>query len=185
MTETNLFDLDTRPRLRSDLRVEDSPRSAFAGQIVDDRFSRRFQLDRVGFAIARLLDGERNLGSILATLEKDGILIGPFLLRKTVTFFHDQLLLEGARYEKALEDGTGHEAPREERVVIRSTPSEAAELPQVFFLEEARHNCIACGMCCRGYVFAPLTDEEAHRLEARPGAGKGGAPTVLEKELQG
>ncbi len=168
--------------------MEECSRGKFVAQVIDELFSRRVLLDRVGLAVLRLIDGERDLGSILMGLEQEELHLRPSLLQKFLEFFEKNLLLQGPQFQAAKMGGRESVVIKEERVTLRSD-LDKPPLPRVYFLDEGRHNCMACGICCRGYEFGPLTDVEARRLQAETYLEEGErlipAQKVVEKELKG
>jgi Fe-S-cluster containining protein len=189
MSNTENWPLSTRPRLRDDLRVEDVSRDNFVARVVDERFSRRIQLDRTALAVLRLIDGERDLGSILLSLKRQGFHMPTSLLRKVLLFFQRHHLFEDSPLEPEASDSGKAEELETSRIVLRSDKEEGVGAPRVYFLEEARHDCQGCGMCCRGYQLGPLTEEEAARIRAETfredGERLNRAPKVEEKESKG
>ncbi len=172
--------------LRSDLVVEPVSRGAFVAQIIDRRFSRRILLDATAFALLSFLNGERDMGSILIGLELKGIHMRLSLLQKTLAFFQDYGLFEDGKQGRE-QAGRGQGVAEEEKhVVIKDAAEPKRAALEISFLENAVHNCRACGRCCRGYTFGPLSPNEVKRIKnlRLPGGRLHDAARVVEKEYK-
>lgn len=150
------------PRLRRDLEIQDLPEGRFAAAIEDGSAGIRIRLDRTGREIARLLDGTRGLDEIRSELSRSGLFISRNLMEKTLEFFERHGILE-REGEIQPAPGEVHRPPiRSGSFVLRSGPSEAPS--RIFFLPEARHGCLGCGLCCRGYTIGPIESDAAERI---------------------
>jgi Fe-S-cluster containining protein len=145
------------PRLRADLVFEPVEDEPFVAWLVDQRQKRRIRMEGVGLAICRLIDGSRTPDEILRHLEREGSILRRSLLDQTLTFFVEQGLLVGREDDRS-------DTPRIGRVALRAASSELREFGTITVLDEARHNCVGCGACCRGYNFGPLKKEEVLRI---------------------
>lgn len=179
------------PALRGDLELEvfpeaESGSAMLVAQVLDRRLRRRIKLDRTGLLLYRLIDGRRDLDDIDDALRRQGALLPPHLLVKTIEFFEKNLLLESSSLQEAASK-TREQLPAAGTYRLRSEPSAAPV--EVHFLEETRHTCVGCGQCCRGYQFGPLTDEEAARLATETFEEEGeriqGSRKVVQREIEG
>ena len=176
------FPDDERPRLRDDLDLEFSEDEAFVGWLIDRNHQRRIRMQGVGLALCRLLDGTRTPAEVLRDLEKSGARIRKALLDQTLTFFIEQGLLAGYEQDRSDE-------PRMGRVAIRASEAAPREFGTVTVLDEARHNCVGCGQCCKGYNFGPLREDEVTRISdmkfEEDGARLGRATRISQYDYNG
>ena len=134
MADTEDWPNSARPRLRDDLRVEEVSRDNFVAQVVDERFARRIQLDRTALAVRRLIDGERDLGSLLLSLEREGLRMPTSLLRKVLLFFRRHQLFQEPHLGSEAGDPLQAKEIDPPQIVLRVDKEDGAGASRVYFL---------------------------------------------------
>lgn len=131
------------PRLRSHLHVTDD------GVLVDPLPDRDVQLSAVGRRLAAVLDGQHELGEIL-----EGLVAAGFARADAETSFRWLLLVHAV-------EGAGDTTAGQVDAIARGQ----RRLP-IIVLDKSRFQCQGSGACCQNYLFGPIYDDDAARLES-------------------
>lgn len=143
--------MNWRPALRRDLVALTASGTEPGGQagLYDPLLDRRVNLGRISQTIVGLVDGEREVGQILAEAAAITGEVDPEVLGRTLRTLLLMLIFEG----------TGEEV----LALARAARAQQGQ-PRPLYLPETGFGCQGSGDCCQSYSFGPLQPADLERL---------------------